>query len=187
MNKKTIRDIDVKGKRVLVRVDFNVPLKDGSVADDRRIRAALPTIQYLLDQDAAVVLMSHLGRPKGEPKPEFRMDPVADCLSQLLGKPVTKLDDCVGPEVEAAVQDAKAGAVILSNALSSVENAGDAEVEGLDLDFTWLIGDRWTVVTPVRGSPEVSVITRSPCPAITSPVRGWRYSTRWPSKSVTSR
>jgi phosphoglycerate kinase len=113
MNKKTIRDIDVKGKRVLVRVDFNVPLKDGSVADDRRIRAALPTIQYLLDQDAAVVLMSHLGRPKGEPKPELRMDPVAERLSELLGKPVTKLDDCVGVAVENAVNAMKPGDVIL--------------------------------------------------------------------------
>jgi phosphoglycerate kinase len=113
MDKKSVRDVDVKGKRVLMRVDFNVPLKDGAVADDRRIRAALPTIQYLLDQGAAVVLMSHLGRPKGEPKPEFRMDPVADCLSQLLGKPVTKLDDCVGPEVESAVKAMKPGEVIL--------------------------------------------------------------------------
>jgi phosphoglycerate kinase len=113
MDKKTVRDVDVKGKRVLVRVDFNVPLKDGAVADDRRIRAALPTIQYLLDQGGAVVLMSHLGRPKGEPKPEFRMDPVADRLSQLLGKRVTKLDDCVGPEVESVVEAMKPGDVIL--------------------------------------------------------------------------
>jgi len=113
MNKKTIRDVDVKGKRVLVRVDFNVPLKEGAVTDDRRIRAALPTIQYLLDQGAAVVLMSHLGRPKGEPKPEFRMNPVADRLSELLGRPVTKLDDCVGVQVENAVHGMQPGDVIL--------------------------------------------------------------------------
>jgi phosphoglycerate kinase len=113
MNKKTIRDVDVKGKRILVRVDFNVPLKDGDVADDRRIRAALPTIQYLLDHGAAVVLMSHLGRPKGEPKPEFRMDPVAKRLSELLGRSVTKLDDCVGVQVENAVNAMKPGDVIL--------------------------------------------------------------------------
>jgi len=113
MNKHTIRDVEVKGKRVLVRVDFNVPLKDGAVADDRRIRAALPTIQYLLDQGAAVVLMSHLGRPKGQPRPELRMDPVAERLSQLLGRPVTKLDDCVGVQVENAVNAMKPGEVIL--------------------------------------------------------------------------
>lgn len=113
MNKKTIRDVDVKGKRVLVRVDFNVPLKDEAVADDRRIRAALPTIQYLLDHGAAVVLMSHLGRPKGEPKPEFRMDPVARRLSELLGRSVTKLDDCVGVQVENTVNSMKPGDVIL--------------------------------------------------------------------------
>lgn len=113
MDKRTIRDIDVKGKRALVRVDFNVPLKNSTVADDRRIRAALPTIQYLLDQGAAVVLMSHLGRPKGEPKPELRMDPVAKSLSELLGRPVTKLDDCVGVQVENAVTAMKPGDVIL--------------------------------------------------------------------------
>jgi phosphoglycerate kinase len=113
MDKKTIRDVDVKGKRVLVRVDFNVPLKDGDVADDRRIRAALPTIQYLLDQGAAVVLMSHLGRPKGEPKPELRMDPVAKRLSELLGRSVTKLDDCVGVQVENRINTMKPGDVIL--------------------------------------------------------------------------
>ncbi|UCC88616.1 MAG: phosphoglycerate kinase [Anaerolineales bacterium] len=113
MNKKTIRDVDVKGKRVLVRVDFNVPLKDGAVTDDRRIRAALPTIQYLLDHGAAVVLMSHLGRPKGEPKPEFRMNPVAERLGELLGIPITKLDDCVGVQVENRVKAMKSGEVIL--------------------------------------------------------------------------
>jgi phosphoglycerate kinase len=113
MNKQTIRNVDVKDKHVLVRVDFNVPLKDGTVADDRRIRAALPTVQYLLDQGAAVVLMSHLGRPKGEPKPELRMDPVAERLGELLGRPVTKLDDCVGVAVENAVNAMKPGDVIL--------------------------------------------------------------------------
>ncbi len=113
MNKKTIRDIDVKGKRVLVRVDFNVPLKNGQVADDRRIVAALPTIQTLLDRGAAVVLMSHLGRPKGEPMPEYRMDPVARRLGELLGRPVKKLDDCAGAQVESQVQAMKPGEVIL--------------------------------------------------------------------------
>jgi phosphoglycerate kinase len=113
MNKKTIRDVDVRGKRVLVRVDFNVPLAEGKVADDTRIRAALPTIQYLLDRDATVLLCSHLGRPKGQVVDDLRMDPVAHRLSVLLGMPVTKLDDCVGPEVQAAVEAAGPRDVIL--------------------------------------------------------------------------
>jgi phosphoglycerate kinase len=116
MNKKTIRDVDVKGKRVLVRVDFNVPLSEGTVSDDTRIQAALPTIQYLLDGNAMVILCSHLGRPKGEVEDDLKMDPVALRLSELLGRPVTKLDDCVGPEVEAAVQAAMPGdAILLEN------------------------------------------------------------------------
>ncbi len=113
MNKKTIRDVDVHGKRVLVRVDLNVPLKEGAVADDTRIRAALSTINYLLEQDAALILCSHLGRPKGKVVPEFRLDPVAGRLAELLGRPVQKLDDCVGPQVEAAVKAMQLGDVIL--------------------------------------------------------------------------
>lgn len=121
MNKKTIRDIDVQGKHVLVRVDFNVPLVVGAdfgelsraVADDTRIRAALPTIQYLLDHGAAVILVSHLGRPKGKVVPELRLDPVAACLAELLGRPVRKLDDSVGPEVEAVCQELQPGEVVL--------------------------------------------------------------------------
>jgi len=113
MNKKTIRDVDVRGKRVLVRVDFNVPLDAGAVTDDTRIRAALPTIQYLLDRDAIVILASHLGRPKGAPMPEFVMDPVARRLSELLGRPVRKLDDSAGPQVEAAVGEARPGDVLV--------------------------------------------------------------------------
>ena len=113
MNKKTIRDVDVRDKRVLVRVDFNVPLAEGSVTDDTRIRAALPTIQYLLDRDATVLLCSHLGRPKGAAVDDLKMDPVGHRLSELLGMPVKKLDDCVGPEVEAAVEAAKPGDVLL--------------------------------------------------------------------------
>jgi phosphoglycerate kinase len=113
MNKKTIRDIDVKGKRVLVRVDFNVPLSEGAVSDDTRIRAALPTIRYLLESEATLILCSHLGRPKGKVVDDLRMDPVARRLSEILDRPVIKLDDCVGPEVETAVQAAKPGELIL--------------------------------------------------------------------------
>jgi phosphoglycerate kinase len=111
--KKTVRDIDVQGKKVLVRLDLNVPLQEGAVADDTRIRAALPTIQYLLDHDATLILCSHLGRPKGRIQENLKMDPVGRRLSQLLGRPVTKLDDCVGPEVQAAVARAQPGDVIL--------------------------------------------------------------------------
>jgi phosphoglycerate kinase len=113
MNKKTVKDVDVNGKRVLVRVDFNVPMEAGSVTDDRRIRAALPTIRYLLDHGAGVVLMSHLGRPKDAPDPKFKLDAAGVRLSELLDRPVKKLDDCVGAEVEQAVQAMQPGDVIL--------------------------------------------------------------------------
>ena len=113
MDRKTVKDIDVKGKRVLVRVDFNVPLAGGEVADDTRIRAALPTIWYLLNQGAAVILISHLGRPKGEVREDLRMDPVARRLSELLGQDVVKVDDCIGPDVEAAAARLNPGEVLL--------------------------------------------------------------------------
>lgn len=112
-NKKSVTDIDVREKRVLVRVDFNVPIKDGKVGDDTRIQAALPTIKYLLDHDAAVILCSHLGRPKGEPKPEFSLRPVGDYLSSVLGKPVAFAEDCIGPAAEKAAEQLKPGQVLL--------------------------------------------------------------------------
>lgn len=112
-NKKTVKDIDVKGKRVFVRVDFNVPIKDGAVGDDTRIAAALPTIRYLLDHDASVILASHLGRPKGGPDPKFSLKPVAAHLAKLLGKPVTFADDCIGPVANQAAKALKPGEVLL--------------------------------------------------------------------------
>jgi len=113
MNKKTIEDVDVSGKRVLVRVDFNVPMDENrNITDDRRIVAALPTINYLIGKGAKVILVTHLGRPKG-PSDELRLDPVAKRLGELLGKSVKKLDDSIGPEVEAAVNQMQPGDVIL--------------------------------------------------------------------------
>ncbi len=113
MNKKTVRDVDLKGKRVLMRVDFNVPMQDGVVTDDKRIRAALPTIQYVLDQGASLLLMSHLGRPKGGPDPEFSLKAAAEALSKLLGKPVQMAPDTVGPEVEKLAAALKPGDVLM--------------------------------------------------------------------------
>src|ERR671917_2196677 len=114
--KRGVRDLDVGGKRVLVRVDFNVPIKDGEVTDDTRIQRALPTIRYLLEEGACPVLISHLGRPKGEPDPKYAMDPVAKRLQELLGEPVKKLDAAVGPEVEEALEDWDGrGVVLLEN------------------------------------------------------------------------
>jgi phosphoglycerate kinase len=110
---KTVRDVDVQGKRVLLRVDFNVPLQNGAITDDRRIRSALPTINTLLDGGATVIAMSHLGRPKGKVVEELRLTLVAARLADLLDRPVTKLDDCVGPGVEQAVHQAQPGDVIL--------------------------------------------------------------------------
>lgn len=112
-NKKSVTDIDVKGKRVLVRVDFNVPIKDGKVGDDTRIQAALPTIKYLLQHDAAVILCSHLGRPKGEPKPEFSLRPVGEYLSGVLGQQVAFAEDCIGPLAEKAAAELKPGHILL--------------------------------------------------------------------------
>jgi phosphoglycerate kinase len=111
--KKTLRDLEVQGKRVLVRVDFNVPMQDGQITDDRRIRESLPTIQYLLERGAKVILMSHLGRPKGKPDPQYSLRPVAERLSELLGRPVRFLEDCVGEAVEQAVQAMAPGEVVL--------------------------------------------------------------------------
>lgn len=113
MNKKTVKDIDLKGKRVLMRVDFNVPMQDGKVTDDKRIKASLPTIKYALDQGASLILMSHLGRPKGGPDPEFSLRAAAEVLSSHLGIPVKMAPDTVGPEVEAMAKGLKPGEVLM--------------------------------------------------------------------------
>ncbi len=113
MDKKTVRDLDLKGKRVLMRVDFNVPMKDGAVTDDKRIRASLPTIQYVLEQGASLILMSHLGRPKGGPDPEFSLKAAAEVLGKLLERPVRMAPDCVGPEVETMARALKPGDVLM--------------------------------------------------------------------------
>lgn len=129
-NKKTIRDIDVNGKKVLVRVDFNVPLSEGKVGDDTRIRAALPTIQYLLDNGAAVILCSHLGRPKGQPDPKYTLKPVADHLADLLAKPVDFAPDCIGPEAERAAKALKAGDVLV---LENTRYHAEEEKNGMEM------------------------------------------------------
>jgi phosphoglycerate kinase len=114
MNKKTVKDVNLKGKRVIMRVDFNVPMDKGVVTDDKRIKASLPTIQYVLDQGASLVLMSHLGRPKGTGfDPEFSLKAASETLAKLLGKPVQMAHDCVGPEVEAMAKALKPGGVLV--------------------------------------------------------------------------
>ncbi|MDA8212261.1 MAG: phosphoglycerate kinase [Clostridia bacterium] len=114
MNKKSIQDVDVQGKRVLVRVDFNVPVDENrKVTDDTRIRAALPTIKYLTGKGAKVILVSHFGRPKGQVNDKYRLDPVVGRLSELLGQPVAKTGDCIGPEVQDAVGKLQPGDVLL--------------------------------------------------------------------------
>ncbi len=112
-NKKTIKDIDVNGKKVLVRVDFNVPLKDGKVGDDTRIVAALPTINYLLEHGASLLLCSHLGRPKGDPDPEYSMKPVADYLAGLVKARVIFSPECVGPAATKAAAELKQGEILV--------------------------------------------------------------------------
>lgn len=113
MKKLSIDDVDLKGKRVLVRVDFNVPLADGVVSDDTRIVASLPTIRRILESGGKPILMSHLGRPKGQRKPEFSLQPVADRLSKLLGKPVIMAPDCIGAEVESLAAKLQPGQTLL--------------------------------------------------------------------------
>lgn len=113
MNKKTLKDIDLSGKRVLVRVDFNVPLENGRITDDTRIRAALPTIKYLQEQQAKIILVSHLGRPKGQVNPKYSLAPVAKALEELLGQPVIFSQEVTGPAVEEKARSLQPGQVML--------------------------------------------------------------------------
>src|SRR5882724_11128012 len=113
MAKKTVADVDVKGKRVLMRVDFNVPLEAGRITDDRRITQALPTIKSVIDRGGRLVLMSHLGRPKGGPEAKFSLKPAADRLKELLGRDVKFTADSIGLDVEKAVGELKDGDVLL--------------------------------------------------------------------------
>jgi phosphoglycerate kinase len=113
MSKKSVRDVEVAGKKVFVRVDFNVPLENGQITDDTRIRETLPTIKYLVDKGAKVILASHLGRPKGQVAEDLRLTPVASKLSELLGKPVAKADEAIGDAVKAKVAALNDGDVLL--------------------------------------------------------------------------
>jgi len=129
-NKKTIKDFDFKGKKALVRVDFNVPLKDGKVGDDTRITAALPTINYLMEQGASAILCSHLGRPKGEPDPAYSMKPVAEYLGKLVKYPVKFSSECVGPVAQQAASELKPGEILIleNTRFSAGETKNDPEM-----------------------------------------------------------
>jgi phosphoglycerate kinase len=136
LNKKTVRDIDVRGKRVFLRADLNVPLDDGKITDDTRIRASLPTLVYLLENGASVILASHLGRPKGKVNDALRLKPVADRLSRLLGRPVRMTGDALGPGVMTAVDKLRPGDMLLLENLRF-----HAEEEANDPEFAKALAD----------------------------------------------
>src|SRR5262245_45301907 len=127
--KRSVRDLDVAGKRVLVRVDFNVPLRGGAVGDDTRLRASLPTVALLLERGAAVILASHLGRPDGRANPDYSLRPVAESFAELLDRPVVFAPDCVGPVAETAARALAPGQVLLLENLRfhAAEEANDPD------------------------------------------------------------
>ena len=160
MAKLTVRDLDAKGKEVLMRVDFNVPLKDGEITNDARIVAALPTIKFLLDQGARLVLTSHLGRPKNEPDPAFSLKPVAARLSELLGKEVKFVPAAIGPEAEAARAAMKDGDVVLEvngqkiDDSSALLRAIATEAPGSKVNMVvWRDGERKNITCLLYTSP----------------------------------
>jgi phosphoglycerate kinase len=157
LSKKGVSDIDVSGKRVLVRVDFNVPLDEGEVADDMRIRASLPTIRYLRQEKARIILCSHLGRPKGEVVEKLRLDPVAQRLADLLDTEVKKADDCVGQEAEQAAEGLDPGEVLLleNTRFHPGEKANDPEFARLLASVAGFLMKREVeALQPVRDAPE---------------------------------
>src|SRR5579883_386655 len=155
MDKKTIRDIDVAGKRVLVRVDFNVPLnQENQITDDTRIVAALPTIEYLLKNGAAVILMSHLGRPDGQVVDKLRLTPIAKRLSELLKQPVESAEDSIGPEVEAKARALQPGQVLL---LENLRFHKEEEKNDPNFAVSWQRS-----VTCMSMTPSVQPIVRTP-------------------------
>ena len=143
MQKLTIRDLDLQGRRVLMRVDFNVPVAGGTVTDDQRIVAALPTLQYALDQGASLVLMSHLGRPKGEPDPAFSLRPVAARLAQRLGRPVAFAEDCAGADAAAAAAALQPGELLLLENLRFHAGEKKPDAEPDFADRLAALGDRF--------------------------------------------
>ena len=157
MEKSTIRDIEVSGKRVLVRVDYNVPMENGMITDDTRIRATVPTLRYLLEKGAAVILASHLGRPKGAPAPEFSLAPVAKRLAELLGQEVVFASDCVGSVPEAMAKELKPGQVLLLENLRfhKEEEKNDPEfARGLSALADVLVNDAFGVSNRAHASVE---------------------------------
>ncbi len=157
MNKKTVKDVEVKGNKVLARCDFNVPIKNGKVTDDTRIRAALPTIRYLREQGAAVALCSHLGRPKGKPSQDLSLRPVAKCLSELLKVEVKMTDDCIGDRVHDTVAEMEPGDVILleNTRFHDGEKANDSRFsEELAKGFDLFVNDAFGAAHRAHASTE---------------------------------